>query len=294
MTTTERAVHPAAAVFPMLSDDELRDLADDIKANGLLHPIIIDAEGAIVDGRNRYAACGIAGVEPRYQVLNGHDPIAFILSQNIARRHLTKGQQAMIVARVLVSDSDKFQDAIAAETGLRQGLISEARIVLTWAPDLVDRVIAGADKYTDALKVARERKAAASSTEAQLRRLRATAPDLATLVVEEQMDLAEALGALRVRQQREVDTKRATSQLADTMLVFLDPGSAATVEERVDQILSTLDPSVLSTKPDFSARRFRRCARVLWQLVERVTIQDLDEEEARRDDDPVSIQRPAR
>src|SRR5580765_7417191 len=95
-------VHPAAAVFPMLSDDELQDLAEDIKVNGLLHPITLDAEGMLIDGRNRLAACKLAGVEPTFTTLNGHDPVAFILSANIQRRHLSKGQQA--AAALLVWD----------------------------------------------------------------------------------------------------------------------------------------------------------------------------------------------
>jgi hypothetical protein len=32
-------VHPAADVFPMMSDEELEKLGQDIKANGLLDPI---------------------------------------------------------------------------------------------------------------------------------------------------------------------------------------------------------------------------------------------------------------
>ena len=39
--------------------------AADIKANGLVHPIMLDVDGKIlVDGRNRLKACEIAGVEP--------------------------------------------------------------------------------------------------------------------------------------------------------------------------------------------------------------------------------------
>ena len=44
---SELAVHPVAALFPMLADDELDELAADIKANGLLQPIVLDAKGAI-------------------------------------------------------------------------------------------------------------------------------------------------------------------------------------------------------------------------------------------------------
>jgi hypothetical protein len=37
-------------------------------------------------------------VQPHYTVLDGQDPIAFILSMNVARRHLTMGQKAMAAA----------------------------------------------------------------------------------------------------------------------------------------------------------------------------------------------------
>ena len=56
--------HPAADLFPMLSDSELRALADDIKANGQAIPVAVLNGTYILDGRNRCAACKLAGVEP--------------------------------------------------------------------------------------------------------------------------------------------------------------------------------------------------------------------------------------
>ena len=41
-----------------------------------------------------HAACKIAGVEPTTRELNGDGPTAFVLSANIQRRHMTKGQWA--------------------------------------------------------------------------------------------------------------------------------------------------------------------------------------------------------
>jgi ParB-like chromosome segregation protein Spo0J len=73
-------VHPLAALFPIMTDDELQDLADDIRENGLLHPIVLDADGVLIDGRNRLRACEIAGVDPKFSKLNGHDAAAYIVS----------------------------------------------------------------------------------------------------------------------------------------------------------------------------------------------------------------------
>jgi ParB-like chromosome segregation protein Spo0J len=92
-------VFPVAALFPMIAADELAELAEDIRENGLQEPIVIakpNGEWLLVDGRNRLAACQLAGITPHYRILDS-DPTAYVLSANVHRRHLTKGQQAMAV-----------------------------------------------------------------------------------------------------------------------------------------------------------------------------------------------------
>lgn len=79
--------HPIAALFPMLPDDELDALAADIAANGLIHPVVIDSDNLILDGRNRLAACMRAGIDPTFEKYDGDDPAGFVVSLNIARRH---------------------------------------------------------------------------------------------------------------------------------------------------------------------------------------------------------------
>ena len=91
--------HPFAALFPELPPEELSLLVRDIKERGQLEPIIL-YKGQILDGRNRYRACQIAGVKPWIEEFNTKaakgTPEDFVLSRNLRRRHLSMGQKAAI------------------------------------------------------------------------------------------------------------------------------------------------------------------------------------------------------
>ena len=89
--------HPYADIFPLLEGEAFDALVADIKANGLMEPITIH-EDMVLDGRNRYRACKVAGVEPEFMRFDGDDPLAFVLSMNLHRRHLTPSQCSMVGA----------------------------------------------------------------------------------------------------------------------------------------------------------------------------------------------------
>jgi len=91
--------HPIADVWPMMDEDKLREMADDIRKNGQLIPVWL-YEGKILDGRNRYAACKIAGVEPRTKEYTGDEPTAFAVAMNDRRRHMNKGALAAVAAEL--------------------------------------------------------------------------------------------------------------------------------------------------------------------------------------------------
>lgn len=92
-------IHPAANIFPMMSDADLSALAADIKEHGQRECCVF-YEGKLLDGRNRWKACERAGVEPEYSEIESDDfdPVAFVISTNLKRRHLTESQRAMAAA----------------------------------------------------------------------------------------------------------------------------------------------------------------------------------------------------
>jgi ParB-like chromosome segregation protein Spo0J len=97
------APHPICLLIPSADEDELQDLTDDIRAHGLIDPIVL-FEGMILDGRNRATACERAGVAPRYAQFRGgrEDAVILVISHNLKRRHLTK--QAIADALVAAED----------------------------------------------------------------------------------------------------------------------------------------------------------------------------------------------
>lgn len=108
--------HPYAEVFPLLADDELDALAADIKANGQREPIA-KYKGRVLDGRNRFLACQRAKVRPHFRDFKGDDSaaLAFVVSANVHRRHLTESQRAMAAARIatLSQGGDRRSDQAA-------------------------------------------------------------------------------------------------------------------------------------------------------------------------------------
>lgn len=99
MTPAGLKPHPLADLFPLIEGDDFDAFAADIRANGLRNPIILH-DGLILDGRNRLRACKAAGVPARFEPYRGDDPLAFVLSLNLARRHLNESQRAMVAAKL--------------------------------------------------------------------------------------------------------------------------------------------------------------------------------------------------
>lgn len=91
--------HEYADLFPWIEGPAFEELKADIAKNGVIEPIVF-LDGAILDGRNRYMAARALGIEyPRVEY-SGNDPLGFVISVNLKRRHLTESQRAMVAAKL--------------------------------------------------------------------------------------------------------------------------------------------------------------------------------------------------
>lgn len=98
---TQYQIHPAADLFPMIDGEPFDELVADIKKNGVIEPVWLTEDGLLLDGRNRVRAATVAGQTWQTRTYRGDDPVSFVISANVHRRHLTTGQKADIALRAL-------------------------------------------------------------------------------------------------------------------------------------------------------------------------------------------------
>jgi len=125
----EFAFHPLAERFPLMEGDDLIKLANDISANGLIEPIML-YEGKILDGRNRYRACKIKKlkfVQAHFRELRNKDPLAYVISANIHRRHLTTDQKRELLATLIKIDPSQSNRQIAEQAKVSHHTVGEVR-----------------------------------------------------------------------------------------------------------------------------------------------------------------------
>lgn len=172
METTQNLyhTHPAAEVFPLMGESDLKELTEDIRQNGLREPIIT-FNGKVLDGRNRLLACERAGVEPRFREFPVGESVAkYVWSANYVRRHLTTSQRAMAItaisgilsaeAKIRMSrggtlavrqgveiippaEKGRTRDALAMLANVSNHYISDAKLIDRESPDLAKEVLRG-------------------------------------------------------------------------------------------------------------------------------------------------------
>lgn len=137
----ELKFHALANVFPLLTPADLAALADDIKENGLREPIVL-FESKILDGRNRYLACRKAGVTFSTLEFKSGDPLAFVISKNLRRRHLNASQRSLIAARIATMKHGGMRDAASRSEAISQSQAAQTMNVserLIRSANIVDK-----------------------------------------------------------------------------------------------------------------------------------------------------------
>src|SRR2546430_5520016 len=158
--------HELAGLFPLMTGDESKTLGDDIKVNGQHEPIWL-YEDKVLDGRNRYLECIRVGVEPTLRPYLGDDPLAFVISLNLKRRHLDESQRAVVASKLANMPSHRPDDKSAnlrtsqAKAAKRLNVsprsVSAAKAVRRDAiPDVVDAVEQGKVSVSAAAHFAKE------------------------------------------------------------------------------------------------------------------------------------------
>jgi regulator of replication initiation timing len=110
--------HPLSAAFPSMSAEDQDALTEDIDANGQRDPITL-IDGMVLDGWHRYQSCLMLEIAPAFvELVANTDPVLFVLSHNLHRRHLTASQRAAAVVSCSewVVSGDKQPAEVGGET----------------------------------------------------------------------------------------------------------------------------------------------------------------------------------
>jgi len=219
--------HPAADTFPMMEGVRFDELKADIQAQGQLEPITV-CDGMILDGRNRYRACIVLGIEPKTRTYEGN-PWAYAWSLNGNRRDLADMQRA--ACKILC---DKGSEEYAKRNKERKTAISneaneKRRVTMTGndnaRKDKKKTVVVQHEQplNSDRAKgrAARAREAnVSSSTQARVESLANNRPDLLEKVASGEIKGAEALRQMKKDQ---VADKVAELPADKFSVIYADP-----------------------------------------------------------------------
>jgi N6-adenosine-specific RNA methylase IME4 len=233
--------HPLANLFPMLADSELDDLGEDIRANGQVETVKLH-RGMVLDGRNRYTACARKGLGVRTEIFEGSDreALAWVISKNLKRRHLTESQRAMVAAKLATLRlGDNQHTAQAAPIGApafdlgEDPAVTEPQAIVTQpeAADMmsvgrrsVQRAVVVQEKGTQELQDAVEAGNVAVSTAAEIaerpaeeqKALLAALPrdEAGKLTPQAKKEIRKAAKEVRVEDQAEKKKKRDAKEAA--------------------------------------------------------------------------------
>jgi hypothetical protein len=110
-----------------MNGDDYESLKEDIRAHGQREPVTL-LDGRVLDGRNRYRACRELGLVPlTREAPGGVDPVAFVVSLNLYRRHLTTEKRREIAEALLKESPGKSDRQIAEQVQVDPKTVASVR-----------------------------------------------------------------------------------------------------------------------------------------------------------------------
>lgn len=155
-------IHPLCEALPKMSAEAFAELKADIQKHGLRDAIWLKGK-QIIDGRHRYRACCELGITATTRQYQGEDLEAFVISTNLARRHLSTQQRKWFAKRLLELHPEQSSRSIAKSVGLDHKSVERIRQSTGENPQLPSEVRIGADGKCRPAKVKRPRGAQATS-----------------------------------------------------------------------------------------------------------------------------------
>jgi len=95
--------HPLSQMFPCMASDDLAVLRDNVAKNP---PDVVKVDmlgGKVLEGKNMMLVAALLGLKVEFVEYEGNDPIGFLLTRNLHRRHLTISQRAYVAARMVTT-----------------------------------------------------------------------------------------------------------------------------------------------------------------------------------------------
>lgn len=194
--------HDLCLAFPKMPDDEFRAHCEDIKLRGVREEGWL-FEGKILEGRHRFMAALATGQAMTFREYKGDDPIGFVISANMRRRHLDPGARAMALVNL-----EKYQHGGARRGALKKIL---TRQELADLADVSKRTMTDAaavrDKGAPALRDAAARSAVPVSVAATVAR-GSTEEEQTDLVARGEKEIIKAAKDIRAKKNEDRRIKK--------------------------------------------------------------------------------------
>lgn len=149
------------SLVPKISDDEYAALRDSIKEDGLWLPIIVNAEGIILDGHTRFRACKEVGIQTKHAERKFENKLLekkFVIESNLKRRQLNDFQKAELGIPLLAIQQElakqrqannaddtestgQSRDIIAKQVGLSGSTFERSRKIIEKAAEPVKQIL---------------------------------------------------------------------------------------------------------------------------------------------------------